>query len=75
MQHYHKRSNVESSFSMMKRKFLPYVRSKDVKAQFNEMLCKVVCHNLGVLVNAIFELDLAADFRKVSAASICEHPD
>ncbi len=67
--YYHRRSNVESSFSMIKRKFLPYVRSKDTTAQFNEMLCKVVCHNLGVLVNAIFELDLAADFRRIPAAS------
>lgn len=67
--YYHRRSNVESCFSMMKRKFLPYIRSKSETAQYNEMLCKVVCHNLGVLVNAIFELDLVTDFKDFSAAS------
>ncbi|MDD5417206.1 MAG: transposase [Candidatus Aenigmarchaeota archaeon] len=55
-EHYHKRSNVESTFSMMKRKFLPYVRSKNSKSQENEILCKVVVHNISVLVNSVFEL-------------------
>ena len=40
LQHYHQRSNVESTFSAIKRKFLPYVRSKDDTAQINEILCK-----------------------------------
>lgn len=39
-------------------KFLPYVRSKSDMAQFNEILCKVVCHNASVLVNCVFELDI-----------------
>jgi len=62
LQHYHQRSNVESTFSMMKRKFLPYIRSKTEQAQFNEMLCKVVCHNLSVLSNALYELNIDIDF-------------
>jgi len=57
-QHYHKRSNVESTFSMIKRKFLGYVRSKTDVAQTNELLCKIVCHNIAVLVNSIFELNI-----------------
>ena len=40
--HYHKRSNVESTFSMMKRKFGDAVRSKTDAAMVNEVLCKVV---------------------------------
>lgn len=56
--HYHKRSNVETTFSMIKRKFNPYVRSKKDKAQENEILCLVICHNISVLVHAFFELNI-----------------
>ncbi len=53
---YHKRSNVETTFSMIKRKFGGSVRSKKFTSQVNEILCKVLCHNLAVLVHAIHEL-------------------
>ena len=46
--HYHLRSNVESTFSMMKRKFGDGLRSKTDTAMVNETLCKVLCHNLVV---------------------------
>ena len=62
-EHYSKRSNVESTFSAMKRKFLPYIRTKRKEAQKNELLCKVVCQNLSVLVNAIFELGVSVKFK------------
>lgn len=62
LKHYHQRSNVESTFSMIKRKFLPYVRSKTDTAQNNEVLCKVVCHNASVLCNAMFEMDVNIEF-------------
>jgi len=61
-QHYHQRSNVESTFSAMKRKFLGHVRSKTSMAQTNEILCKVVCYNAAVLVNSIFELGIDVNF-------------
>jgi len=60
--HYHQRSNVESTFSMMKRKFLPYIRSKGEQAQFNELIVKVCCHNASVLVNSVFELSASMEF-------------
>jgi transposase len=60
--HYHKRSNVESTFSMIKAKFGASVRSKTPTAQMNEVLCKVVCHNLCVLVQSIYELGIAPTF-------------
>jgi len=44
--HYHKRSNVESTFSMIKKKFGSSVRAKTSVAQVNEVLCKVLCHNI-----------------------------
>lgn len=58
LQHYHKRSNVESTFSMMKRKFGDSLRSKTDVAMVNETLCKVLCHNLVVLIHEIGELGI-----------------
>jgi transposase len=60
--HYHKRSNVETTFSMMKRKFGASIRSKTPVAQVNEILCKVICHNLSVLVHSIYELGIQPTF-------------
>jgi transposase len=51
MKHYHKRSNVETVFSMVKRKFGSHVRSKYSIAQENEVLCKALCHNIVVLIH------------------------
>lgn len=56
--HYHKRSNVESTFSMMKRVFTDTLRSKGVVAQTNELLMLVIAYNIRTLVHSIFELDV-----------------
>jgi transposase len=56
--HYHKRSNVESTFSMMKRKFGDSLRSKTDVAMVNEALCKILCHNIVVLIHEMFELGI-----------------
>jgi hypothetical protein len=42
--------------AMMKRKFGGSVRSKLFVAHCNEVLCKVLCHNLAVLVHEMREL-------------------
>lgn len=55
---YHKRSNVETTFSMIKAKFGDNVRSKSEAGQMNEVLCKVVAHNLCVLIASIHELGM-----------------
>ncbi len=62
LQHYHKRSNVESTFSMMKRKFRDSLRSKTDVAMVNETLCKVLCHNLVVLIHETHELGIDTTF-------------
>ena len=62
MGHYHKRSNVETVFSMIKGKFGDSIKSKDDTAQINEVLCKVLCHNICVLVQAIHELGIEPSF-------------
>jgi transposase len=58
LQHYHKRSNAESTFSMIKRKFGDFLRSKTDVAMVNESLCKVLCHNIVVLIHEMHELGI-----------------
>jgi transposase len=62
LEHYHKRSNVETTFSMIKAKFGQRLRSKTLTAQVNEALCKVLCHNLCVLIQSAHELGIEAVF-------------
>lgn len=50
LEHYHKRSIVESTFSMIKRKFGDYVRGRTDVAMANEVLCKIICHNICCLI-------------------------
>lgn len=63
LQHYHRRSNAESTFSMMKRKFGDGLRSKTDTAMVNESLCKILCHNLVVLIHEMHELGIEPAFR------------
>jgi len=53
---YHQRSNVESTFSMLKAKFGDGVRSRTDIAMKNEVLAKMVCHNICCLISAMYEL-------------------
>ena len=52
---YHQRSNVESTFSMCKRKFGDSLRSKTDVAMKNETLCKFICHNICCVIQEIYE--------------------
>src|SRR5215831_1066819 len=61
-EHYHKRSNVESTFSALKRKFGDSLRSKTDTAMVNETLCKALCHNLVVLIHEMTELGIEPIF-------------
>ena len=66
MAHYHKRSNVETTFQMIKSKFGEKLRSKNETAQINEALTKVLCHNLCVVIQSIYELEVDPTFRAVA---------
>ena len=66
--HYHKRSNVESTVMMIKSKFGDAVRSKSDVAARNEVLCKVLCHNVCCLISAIYELGIQPVFAMPTAA-------
>jgi len=60
--HYHQRSNAESAFSMIKAKFRDHVRSKSDVAMKNEVLCKVLAHNICCLIMSQCELGIDVQF-------------
>jgi len=62
LRHYHQRSNVESTFSMVKAKFRDHVRSKTDVAMRNEVLCKFLCHNICVVHQSHVELGIEPVF-------------
>jgi transposase len=70
LMHYHKRSNIETTYSMIKGKFGDALRAKTETAQVNELLCKVLCHNLCVLVMAMYELGIEPVFWGTSAPAV-----
>ena len=67
--HYHKRSNVETVFHMIKAKFGDKVRAKTDTAQVNEVLMKVLCHNVCVLIRAMYALGITPVFDQLTFAS------
>ena len=56
MEHYHKRSNAESTFSAIKTKFGETIKSRNHTAQVNEMLCKIIAYNITVLIREFIEM-------------------
>ena len=64
--HYHRRSNVETTFSMIKAKFGTRIRSQSRVAQENELLCKILCHNVCCLVQSFYELGVEAELWQAS---------
>jgi transposase len=59
---YHKRSNVESTISAVKRKFGDSVRSKTDPAMKNEVYCKLLAQNLCCLIQEQCELGIEPIF-------------
>jgi len=70
LKHYHRRSNVESAMWMIKSKFGGAVRSKLPTAQTNEVLAKVLCHNLTCIIHAVTEFGIDAEFGKPAAPTL-----
>jgi transposase len=71
---YHRRSNSESTFCMIKAKFGGAVRSKLPTAQANEVLCKVLCHNLCCLIQTIAEFGIDVDLTPKPAPASTARP-
>jgi transposase len=67
LEHYHKRSNIETTFHMIKSKLGQRLRSKTLMAQVNEALCKVLCHNLCVVIQSMHKLNITPEFSTVAA--------
>lgn len=61
-EHYHKRSNAESTFASIKKKFGETLKSRKRTAQINEMLCKIIAYNITMLIHSMFELGITPDF-------------
>jgi len=57
-EHYHQRSNVESTFSMIKQKFGKDVVTRNFQSQTNEVLLKILCHNICCLIQEYYENNL-----------------
>lgn len=62
LEHYNRRNNVETTFHMIKSNFGARLLSISRQAQFNEALCKVLCHNICVLIQSIYELGIDVSF-------------
>jgi len=62
LNHYHRRSNAESVFSMVKAKFGDNVRSRSDAAMRNEAFCKFICHNICVIHQSQIELGIEPEF-------------
>src|SRR5208337_3440923 len=67
MEHYHKRSNIESTNAAIKRKFGETLKSKNHVAQVNELLCKIIAYNLTVVIHEMYENGISPDFLHVKS--------
>jgi transposase len=62
LERYHQRSNVESTFSAIKRKFGDSVKAKNNQSMKSEVLCKFLAHNLSCLIHAMEEMGTDVNF-------------
>src|SRR5262249_8117271 len=68
--HYHRRSNVETVFHMMKARFGASVASRLPTARANEVLARCIAHNLVCVTRAIFIAGLAPAFWQDAPAAL-----
>ena len=66
--HYHRRSMVETTFSMVRRKFGDSVKAKSERAMRNEVLAELVCHNICCVITAMYERGIDPAFFGVGEA-------
>jgi len=62
MEHFHKRSNIESTNGAIKRKFGETLKSKNRVAQENELLAKIIAYNLTVVIHEMYENGIEPQF-------------
>jgi transposase len=61
LEHYHKRSNVETTFMMIKTIMGDHVHCTTEPAMSNEVYAKVLCHNIRCLIQSMYELEIAPE--------------
>jgi transposase len=64
MKKYHRRSNVETVFSMVKVRLGEHLKCKNFENQRNELVMKFICHNVTVLIQEIYENEIHIDFKE-----------
>lgn len=63
--YYHRRSNVETTFSMIKTKFGEFLRCRNNQGQINEVLLKCLVLNITCLIAEIFQNNVDINFKKI----------
>ena len=71
--HYHRRSNVETTFAMVKGKFGDSIRAKSAAGQANEILLKFLCHNLCVLIQSMHQLGVTPNLEPVNLLQVARN--
>ena len=59
---------METTFSMIKAKFGSEVKSKTDTGQVNEVLLKVLCHNICVLIQSMYEYGVTPSLEPILLA-------
>ena len=72
---YHQRSLSETAFSTIKRLLGETIRSEKPVAQINELLLKVVSHNIIVLIHLMFKFDLLPFFASSDSRLLMSIPE
>lgn len=62
MEKYHQRSNIETSFHMVKQRFGDNLKTRSFIANANEIKTRFLCHNICVLIQESFENNIKIDF-------------
>jgi len=73
LEHYHKRSNSETVFHMIKMKFGAHLKTKNNISQTNEILSKCLAHNICVLIQEMFEIGIKIDFNKCANLKVAHN--
>jgi len=74
MEHYHKRSNIETTNAAIKRKFCETLKSKNPTAQVNELLAKIVAYNLTVVIHEMYENGINPDILDLELSQTLQNP-
>jgi len=61
-EHYRDRVQVEIAYASIKQKIAETIMSRNFDAQVNELLCKLIVHNITMLIQTMFAIGKLPDF-------------